>query len=636
MMLENKKQIIFTSFYDKQGIVDEYVLFILNELKKVSNNLYIIVDESLSKTEQVKFSNLGEVLIQRNCEFSINAWKEALLTFGWDKLASYDALVLCDFSYFGPFSSFSDIFKDMESRNADFWGITEYYQSDVAHTGLVLPTFPQKTIHNYFMVYNNRILSSAEFRQHWMNLPIVETPQEAIKLHESIITKKLNDLGFKSDTYVKCENYSSYSQNSLLYLPLDMIANHNCPIILRECFCGDYARSLFFSTGQGTIDALNYIDINLDFDINLIYNNILRTLPHADTKNYLHQNYILPTKAYLQNTKPADEKVALVIHIYYDDLIEYCLNYACSMPSYCDIIVTVPNDDVKKTVSEKFSAILCNNLDIRVVENRGRDVSAKLVGCSDLIDVYDYICFVHAKKTPHIEPPSIGKDFSYRCFENLLHNNIFVENILQTFRNNNRLGMLSPPPPNHWQYYFTSGGEWRFNYSQTVSFLKKMNIEVPISEDKEPIAPMGSMFWVRASALKSLFRHNWTHDDFPPEPLEPDGTLLHVIERVYPYFVQSAGFVSGWVLADSYAEVEFTNINYMLREINSILVSKYRDYTFLNTRELLKLQFNQCIQKEESTLKDSNPASKKTVFYKILRKILPDKLKRLLKGTMKK
>jgi lipopolysaccharide biosynthesis protein len=42
--------------------------------------------------------------------------------------------------------------------------------------------------------------------------------------------------------------------------------------------------------------------------------------------------------------------------------------------------------------------------------------------------------------------------------------------------------------------------------------------------------------------LKPLTRLILRDDDFPPEPLPIDGTLLHALERIIPFAAAEAGF----------------------------------------------------------------------------------------------
>jgi lipopolysaccharide biosynthesis protein len=47
--------------------------------------------------------------------------------------------------------------------------------------------------------------------------------------------------------------------------------------------------------------------------------------------------------------------------------------------------------------------------------------------------------------------------------------------------------------------------------------------------------PVGTMFWARAEKLRPLFELSLTWSDYPAEPLATDGTLLHAIERIFPF-----------------------------------------------------------------------------------------------------
>ena len=76
---------------------------------------------------------------------------------------------------------------------------------------------------------------------------------------------------------------------------------------------------------------------------------------------------------------------------------------------------------------------------------------------------------------------------------------------------------------------------------------------MPISGEKAPIAPFGSVFWFRVKALEPLFARGWQHEDFPEEPMPQDGTISHAIERIYPFVAQSEGYYPAVVMSANYA-----------------------------------------------------------------------------------
>ena len=348
-----------------------------------------------------------------------------------------------------------------------------------------------------------------------------------------------------------------------------MLEEKRCPIFKRRSFMQDYSNIIHDTVGQEAIEAYDFIDKHTDYDVNLIWDNILRLENQADIKKNMQLNYILDSKHGTDISEVLKKKrVALVLHFYFEDLAEYCLHYVKSMPKEADIYVTVGSEKKKKIIEETFS-VLENNVKVILIENRGRDVSALLVGTKDFIMDYDYVCFVHDKKVTQLSPQTVGAGFSYKCFENLLPTKEFVQNVIRTFEENPRAGLLTPPPPNHGDYYITLGLEWGMNYDVTVELAEKLGITVPIDKKKEPIAPLGTMFWFRPKALKLLFDQDWEYKDFPAEPNKIDGTLLHAVERIYSYVVQQEGYYPAWIFSEKGAQIEVTNLNYMVRGLNN-------------------------------------------------------------------
>jgi len=137
--------------------------------------------------------------------------------------------------------------------------------------------------------------------------------------------------------------------------------------------------------------------------------------------------------------------------------------------------------------------------------------------------------------------------------------------------------MLFPPPPNHGNFYPTIGGEWSNNYENTKKLAEQLKLKCHIDWACEPISPLGTMFWFRPSALGTLFRYGWEYKNFPTEPNDTDGTLLHAVERIYGFVAQSEGYYPAWVMTDRFSRIEFTNLYFMLSELNKQLF--YKCYT---------------------------------------------------------
>ena len=205
-------------------------------------------------------------------------------------------------------------------------------------------------------------------------------------------------------------------------------------------------------------------------------------------------------------------------------------------------------------IEAAFADLNVRSVTVTVVENQGRDVGAFLCDLAPQLRDYDYACFMHDKKAIQTRPGSVGASFGYVCNENVCKNTAHVLNVLCEFEKDPYLGILCPPYPTHGLYFMNmcSGG-WGPNFENTKKLMKDLGIDVPVSGEKSPIAPYGSVLWFRPKALEPLFDHGWQHSDFPPEPLPQDGTISHAIERIYPFVAQSAGYYPAVVMSKSYA-----------------------------------------------------------------------------------
>ena len=567
------KRVAIYFFYDKDGVVDRYVNYFLEDFKQNLDRLIVVCNGKLTPEGREEFSKYtNEIIVRENKGFDVWAYKEGIEYIGWDNLKNYDELIMLNMTIMGPVYSFKEMFDEMDSRKElDFWGITKFHKFPVDPWGLIKYGYIPEHIQSHFIAVRKPMLTSYEFRQHWEKMRMINTYFESVSYHESIFTKKFNDKGFKSDSYINSDDLKDFTDHPIIDYPKKIIEEKRCPIFKRRSFFNPYDDFLTRSMGRSSLELFKYIEENTNYDVNLIWDNVLRVENMYDIKNTLHLNYNLPSNYSLLKDNDS-KKIGLFFHIYFEDLIEECFNYASNVPEYVDIFITTDKESKKIKIENKFSE-LKNKVDIKIIENRGRDVSAFLVPNREEILKYDIACFAHDKKTKQLHSELKGEEFKYKCLENILGNKNFVNNIINLFIENPRLGLLSPPAPNHAEFYGNLGREWGENYDITVEFLKDLKIEINVDKGKAPIAPYGTMFWFRPKAMKKLLEKTWKYEDFPKEPNKIDGTLLHAIERAYPFVVQEAGFYSANVLNEDFTRVEMTNLGFMLSSLNKTLYS---------------------------------------------------------------
>lgn len=589
------KRIAVYSLYDKDGIVDRYVEYFLNDLLENVERIIIICNGILKPQGRQTLKKYGDIIVRENEGFDIWGYKTGLDFIGWEQLRAYDEVVVCNNTMMGPIYPFKDMFFEMQTKNLDFWGITRHYSIPFNAFGCCPYGYVPEHIQSNFVVFRSSLVQSYEFKNYWKNLPLLKTYYDAIGKHESYFTKFFGDKGFLWDTYVYTDDLKEITDYPLMNCTKELIQNRKCPIFKRRSFFQPYSYLMYHTTGQAPMELYDYLQENTNYKVDMIWENLLRTCNQADLAKNLHLNYTLPSdkcnyefvESILKN-----KKIALVMHLYFEDLTDSSLLYAMSMPECSDIYVTTDTEKKKKTIEKKFIKLKCNHLEIRVIENRGRDVSSLLVGVKDIVDKYEYICFVHDKKTAQVKPGSVGESFAYKCFENTLHNQNFVYNVIELFEKNPRLGILSPPAPNHSDFFPTIGLEWGVNFENSKELALNLGFNIPMSRACEPIAPLGTFFWFRSKALLPLFKKNWRYEDFPEEPNGVDGTLLHAIERIYPFAAQESGYYPGILMVDKFARIEYTNLLYYVRAYNEVLVRNnmcsYQDIMVERVEEKLK------------------------------------------------
>ena len=560
------------AFYNKDGHADGYVVEFLKGLREVTDHLLVVVNGEIDEESRVRLrANSDDIMIRPNEGYDITAYKKGLFRYGYEKLLEYDEAYICNDTLFGPIHPFSEMFDAMAGRDLDFWGITAFHEVPFDPFGTVKYGYLPQHIQSFFQVFRRDFMKTADFRDWWEKMPAIDGYLQAIGTHEAVFTKEMQDRGYKWDVYCDPAPLEGFTWDPLRDFPRYLLETQRCPVIKRRNFFQDYGEAIGRSGGEATLEAFEYIRDETDYDTDLIWENLIRTVNMADLKKRLHFNYTVSAKIPRKtedkaaSCKEGNLRTALVCHVYYEDLAQGCASYAANMPAGTDFYVTVPDEGRLASVREAFGPLEADHrIEYRITGNRGRDVAPFLVGVKDIISKYDLILKIHDKKVKQAVPLSIGRSWEYECFQCLLPTRTFVENVIDLFEKNPRLGLLTPPVPIHGPYFPTTGrGEWGVNYDVTNELAGKLGIKAPMDPLKEPVAPLGSEFWVRTDAMKTLFAHDWNYYEFPEEPVAIDATVLHAIERLYPFAAQSDGFYTGWLVSDTYGKIEMDNLTYM-------------------------------------------------------------------------
>ena len=234
------------------------------------------------------------------------------------------------------------------------------------------------------------------------------------------------------------------------------------------------------------------------------------------------------------NPIPGPPRLAVIVHMFYEQMTPEFQRYFKNIPWRYDIYISTDTEAKKSIIERFFQDWKTGNVEIRVTENRGRDIAPKLIGYSDIYDKYDFVLHLHSKWSDHA---GVLANWRGYLLETLLGSKEIVHSVFEAYGRTPDLGIIAAQhfePVRHWI-------NWGGNFKMARALAKRMGFN--LRSDKDILDfPSGSMFWARTAALKPLLDLNLTFEDFAEERNQIDKTLAHAIERLYFYVCERAGF----------------------------------------------------------------------------------------------
>jgi hypothetical protein len=253
-------------------------------------------------------------------------------------------------------------------------------------------------------------------------------------------------------------------------------------------------------------------------------------------------DYCLKAPFEFATTLPEPGPIAAIIHVYYTDMLPKVLSYLGNVPFRTDLFISTDTEAKKAAINAISAGFTNGTIEVRVFENRGRDIAPFVVGFADVLTRYDYFIHLHTKRSPH------GGDPLAHWLDYLLTNLLGSERIVTSIFNlmiSHNIGIVFP------QHLFALRGilNWGYDFDLAASLLRRAGFTL----DKMHLLefPSGSMFWGRTAALRPLLEMGLQFSDFQDEAGQIDGTLAHAIERSFLFFTELAGFRWAKILSDS-------------------------------------------------------------------------------------
>ncbi len=246
------------------------------------------------------------------------------------------------------------------------------------------------------------------------------------------------------------------------------------------------------------------------------------------------QNYRLPAWPLDAHQETSPGRIAIMLHVFYPELLDELGSYLQHMPWPIDLLVSVVNEQAEEMTQARLGSLDCvSRLIIRRVVNRGRDIAPLMVTFNKQLRDYDFIGHLHTKKTPYA---SWGTQWRTHLYDHLLGSETLIRQIFLHLHSSG-VGMVYPPQLAYTPCWAMS---WLSNASIAEQLCRRMGLAF------EPRGcfsfPAGSMFWARREALLPLLDLQLSVEDFPEEAGQQDGTLQHAIERLFGPVCRQSGW----------------------------------------------------------------------------------------------
>ncbi|MCC8043178.1 MAG: rhamnan synthesis F family protein [Oscillospiraceae bacterium] len=578
----SKKRLAIFLFYDKDGIADRYVEYLLSSIRPCMERLIVIVNGEANEEAVKMFESIADtVVIRENNGFDVAAWRHGIVDICEKaELEKYDSLTLLNDSFFGPFYPFEEIYSEMENRNKDYWGLSAH--GEIEGAGLCPYGYRPAYIQTYFMVFEKSLLVSDDFFFFWDKLPNYDVFIELAEKFVAVLTKHFSDLGYSWDVLcntsdldgARSENYDQHTYN--IY---ELIAHRHYPIIKRHSFYAPKDNYLQHSNGCDLPRSLEFIEKNYDYDLTMIFEHLLRLYKVNDLKKSLCLDYVV--EDYPHYEVPTKGKAAVFAYLVCKNMFEKYQTYLKNIPENIDIVIMTDSEENVQKLNN-----ICNNIPDRnfsVLKSNhcaGGSSIVFWVECKDIIMKYKYLCFIHDTENPHNDFPTVHAEYERMNWENMLHSSAYITNIIGLLSEHEYLGILSPFGANHGHYFSMSADYWCGYYDSAVKLADRIGIKSPNKLDS-PLS-FNNCFWCKASALKKLVESDLTYEDFMSETGEIDNNICHGAERIPMYVAADGGYASGWVYSTEYAGAELSSLRFMMDslvgELGKVSMVKTNDF----------------------------------------------------------
>lgn len=496
---------------------DSYIVYLLEALKKNVGYLLIAVNNGCPAEAADKLRALADEVIVSEKNTLSGAYEAGIEHIAKNHfIDKFDELVLADDSFFGPLYSFEALFEQGEKAlgDADFWGISCTAASPQEMIGCKYNLQP------YFMVIRKKMLASDEFARFWQDR---KKNSKDLQLHD--LSQLFTEWGFKQGVLY---NYEAADTLSLL--------KNGFPVLLRsetECSYDDVISEKLHSDVP---QILKFIKTETDYDTELIMDKAIKAAAPLELLSILNNIFILPEDAVGPGEAPASSAV-LLLELSGEGCADAVLNSITGLSEEMGLVIITDN-------GEQMSAAqaLCPKGTV-ICRESSADFGQTLL---DAVSGYKYIGFmdfsVSCKTAPYTE------EYIRTLTDNIVGRGEYLSNILRTFENDPRLGLLMPVPAVYGKFFGEQGRNGENDYQKLMDAVQNGEALTKVSE-----CGYITCFWCRAEAVMPVAEYF----------IKTTGRFMaEGASAILPYEAKNNGYSCGYISSLKQAAVSLNDYIY--------------------------------------------------------------------------
>ena len=280
---EFPKRLLIYTIFESEKHLQEYKVLFLEGLLPFADRVEIVVNGTLPENDLKRLAKYGNVQQRENKGYDAGAFQFGILSLSYQELQHFDQLLLVNDTNIGPLSDLAEVFKRMDSKKLDFWGMS-FGEVQPDFTGMNPYGFIPEHLQSYFLVIEHSLLKDKLFYHYWQNLPDTSSRNAAIGRHETVFTRYFSNRGYVYDAVVKD------GTDSPIYIhPLRAIRD-GMPLVKYSALANFDDHQFLWQEleRQSEIpELLKYIEEETDFPVHILEDIIQKYKTSSKTKNQI-------------------------------------------------------------------------------------------------------------------------------------------------------------------------------------------------------------------------------------------------------------------------------------------------------------------------------------------------------------